>query len=159
LAPGGNYEEAFDDLSTLAYRVAYRILGSREDAEDVAQEALIRTGLAWRRARAYAEAWVAKVAAGLAIDLWRRRQRRPAELLPEAPDPFKAVEERTALNMALTSLSRRQREVVVLRYLADMPEARVAAVLRCSEGAVKQHASRGLAALRRQLDPLAAEGA
>ena len=53
----------------------------------------------------------------------------------------------------LRSLSRRQREVVALRYLADLPEADVARALGCSVGTVKQHASRGLAALRVALGP------
>ena len=42
--------------------------------------------------------------------------------------------------------------MVALRFLADRPEAEVAAVLGCSVGTVKQHASRGLAALRAALD-------
>src|SRR5581483_174308 len=141
--PGGSYEDAFGQLHAVAYRVAYRILGSREDAEDVTQEALIRTGLSWRRVHEFGEAWVAKVASDLAIDVWRRRQRAAAKRTP-APhhtDPLRAVEDRAALNLALRSLPRRQREVVVLRYLADMPEAAVAATLGCSAGTVKQHAS------------------
>ncbi|MGH9062770.1 MAG: sigma factor-like helix-turn-helix DNA-binding protein [Acidimicrobiales bacterium] len=51
----------------------------------------------------------------------------------------------------LQSLSRRQRQVVVLRYLADRPAGEVAEVLGCSSGSVKTHATRGLAALRRAL--------
>src|SRR5207249_4697896 len=145
-------------LHALAYRVAYRVLGSREDAEDAAQEALIRTGLAWRRAQQHAEAWVAKVAGGVAIDVWRRRQRHPDPPPPASGDALAAVEERATLNRALLALPRRQREVVVLRYLADMPEAMVAAGLGCSAGAVKQHANRGLAALRRRLEPITTEG-
>jgi DNA-directed RNA polymerase specialized sigma24 family protein len=53
----------------------------------------------------------------------------------------------------LRGLSRRQREVVALRYLADLPETDVARALGCSVGTVKQHASRGLAALRAALGP------
>ena len=52
------------------------------------------------------------------------------------------------LHHALGRLSRRQREVLVLRFLADLPEADVAQALGCSVGSVKQHAARGLAALR-----------
>lgn len=63
------------------------------------------------------------------------------------PDPVDHVE----LVAALRSLPRRQREVVALRYLADLPEAEVAALLGCAPGTVKQHAHRGLAALRRSL--------
>ena len=61
--------------------------------------------------------------------------------------------QRAELVEVLRSLSRRQREVVALRYLADLPEADVARALGCSIGTVKQHASRGLAALRVALGP------
>ena len=49
---------------------------------------------------------------------------------------------------ALRKLPRRQREVAVLLYVADLPVASVATVLGCSDGTVKQHASRARAALR-----------
>ena len=55
---------------------------------------------------------------------------------------------------ALRRLPRRQREVVTLRYLADVPEAEVARLLGISAGSVKTHASRGLAALRLGLEEL-----
>ena len=61
--------------------------------------------------------------------------------------------DRMELVAHLARLPRRQREVVVLRYLADLPEATVAAALGCSTGTVKQHASRGLCALRIGLAP------
>ena len=56
------------------------------------------------------------------------------------------------LQRALLALSPKQREVVVLRYLVDLPEAEVAKAMRCSVGTVKTHASRGLASLRRSLE-------
>ena len=59
--------------------------------------------------------------------------------------------ERVDLQRALLRLPKRQREVVVLRFLADLPEAEVAESLGCSTGTVKSHASRGLVALRLSL--------
>ena len=59
--------------------------------------------------------------------------------------------QRVDLQRAL-ALSPKQREVVVLRYLVDLPEAEVAQTLGCSVGTVKTHASRGLAALRKSLE-------
>ncbi len=50
--------------------------------------------------------------------------------------------------MPSTASRAAEREVIVLRFLADLPEADVARALGCSVGSVKQHASRGLAALR-----------
>jgi len=144
------FEEAFEDLYTRAYGVAYQLLGRRSESEDVAQETLARAFVRWRKIRGYAEAWVVRVAGNLAIDAWRRRQRVDTDASTDrlgetAPGPDGM---RVDLHRALDSLSRRQREVIVLRFLADLPEADVAKALGCSVGSVKQHASRGLATLR-----------
>ena len=153
---GPSYDERFDDLATIAYRVAFRMVGSREDARDIAQEAMARAFAHWRRASRHPEAWVSRVAANLGIDLLRRRGRlqqgRSHPVVAEsAADHGLRATERIELVRALADLSKRQREVVVLRYLADLPEAEVARQLGCSTGTVKQHASRGLAALRSAL--------
>ncbi len=55
---------------------------------------------------------------------------------------------RVTLAKQLESLPRRQRDVVELRYLADLTEVQVAALLGVSQGSVKRHAQRGLSALR-----------
>lgn len=140
------------ELFATAYRVAFRMLGSRDDAEDVAQEAVVTAMVRWRRVAPYATAWVVKVSTNKAIDVIRRRERdrsRPATG-SEAPATTNDAwaSERMDLVAALERLPKRQREVVVLRYVADMPEADVAQQLGVSVGAVKTHASRGLAALR-----------
>jgi RNA polymerase sigma-70 factor (ECF subfamily) len=145
------FEEQFERLYTRAYGVAYQLLGRRPEAEDVAQETLARCFVHWRKVRGYAEAWVVRVAGNLAIDAWRRHHRTDGSFddasasaaRTPGPDP-----QRVDLHRALSHLSRRQRDVLVLRFLADLPEAEVARALGCSVGAVKQHASRGLAALR-----------
>jgi len=62
-----------------------------------------------------------------------------------------AVAVHVALVQALRLLSGRQRDVIVLRYLADMSEAEVARTLGVSSGAVKTHVHRGLARLRSAL--------
>ena len=54
---------------------------------------------------------------------------------------------------ALRALPQRQREVLVLRYYADLSEAQIADAMGISTGAVKSHASRGMAALRHRLEP------
>jgi RNA polymerase sigma-70 factor (sigma-E family) len=146
-----SFELAFADLYRLAYRVAYRILGDRAEAEDIAQETLARAALRWLRLHERPEGWVSRVASNLAIDRYRRRRRQPR--FPTGPVGLvdDRLAERRDLVAALRRLPRRQREVVVLRYLADFSEADVAAALGCSVGSVKAHASRGLTALRREL--------
>jgi RNA polymerase sigma factor (sigma-70 family) len=165
------YEESFARLHRRAYDVAYRLLGSRPEAEDVAQEALARAFVHWPRIHGHAEPWTVRVAANLAVGTWRKRRRLarvPAEAVatsgPEqrarpggaegegaAAHPQHVLVDHLELRRAMATLSRRQREVVVLRHLAGFSERETANALGCSEGTVKQHASRGLAALRRLL--------
>jgi RNA polymerase sigma-70 factor (sigma-E family) len=159
------FEQRFATLAAIGYRVGYRLVGDRGEAEDLAQEALARAYASWSKVAPYDEAWVARVTANLAIGRWRKHRRlvvaadahaavtpRPHGGRPSArqPDPLERIE----LTAALRSLTRRQREVVALRYLADLSESDVAAALGCSAGTVKQHAHRGLAALRRRLGHL-----
>ncbi|MCU1586756.1 MAG: putative polymerase subfamily sigma factor [Frankiales bacterium] len=149
------FDEQFAELHRAAYRVAYKLLGDRAEAQDMAQEALVRALVRWRTVEPYAVAWVSRVATNLALD--RLRRHRPV-LVDEVGRLDPDVAQRIDLQRALLALSRRQREVVVLRYLVDLPEADVAAALTMSTGSVKTHASRGLAALRAQLgEPLTSE--
>jgi RNA polymerase sigma-70 factor (sigma-E family) len=146
-----SFDDDFAVLYRAAYRVAFRLLGDRTEAEDVAQEALARTYVRWRTVEAYAAPWACRVATNLAIDRTRRTRRLSGETAPDRPGPDAFCDERLDLQRALRALPRRQRDVVVLRYLADQPEAAVATALGVSVGAVKSHASRGLAALRARL--------
>jgi RNA polymerase sigma-70 factor (ECF subfamily) len=148
-----SYDDEYPALYRSAYRVAFRLLGRREEAADLAQEACARAYARWNRIGKFdsPEAWVAKVAGNLAIDARRRantaQRHVDSYVAPRTQD--EALEaERLDLHRALLTLPRRQREVVLLRFVADQPEAAVAAALGCSLGTVKSHASRGLAALR-----------
>jgi RNA polymerase sigma-70 factor (sigma-E family) len=155
-APGG-FDAAYPALFRRAYRTAYRLLGSRAEAEDVAQEALTRALMRWRRVEEYAEPWVVRTATNLAIDVVRRGKRRAGEVNDRtAGDLF--VDDRMDLVRALMTLPRRQREVVVLRYLGDFSESDVASALGLGHGTVKSHASRGLATLRTALGPVSEVG-
>jgi len=145
-----DFDAEFDNLWGRAYGVAYVVLGDRAESEDVAQETLARALVRWKKVSAYAEPWVVRVAGNLAIDRVRRQQRTRG--LPASHVPGVDAQ-RVDLQRALLALSPKQREVVVLRYLVDLPEAEVAETLGCSVGTVKTHASRGLAALRKSLEP------
>ena len=147
-APAG-YDDAFDALARIAYRVAYRVLGDRDDALDIAQESMARAFERWRKVAPYTEPWVARVVTNLAIGQWRRRRRDHASLSDVAVvDIEPATLERVDLVRLLEALPRRQREVLALRFLADLSEADVAAALGCSVGSVKRHSHRGLPTLR-----------
>lgn len=140
------FDDEFTDLAALAYRVAYRILGDRSTAEDIAQESLARAYLRWTKISNYRQAWVARVAGNLAIDQVRRR--KPSVRDAHNVDAEVLMIERLDLQRALTGLPKRQRDAVVLRYIADLSEADVAALLGCSPGTVKSHLSRGTSRLR-----------
>lgn len=147
-----SFEDAFNTLYPRAWRAAFRILGERALAEDVAAEALARTFLNWSRVSdlPYRDAWVLRVAINIAIGTTRRRE---APLL--AIEPSGSVEDtvvmRLALLAAVNGLPRRQREVVALRYLGDLSETEVAGCLGVAPGTVKSHLHRGISTLRAQL--------
>ncbi len=144
------FEEVFDELASVAYRVGYRLLGDRAAAEDIAQEALARALVRWRRVEDHAVPWVIRVSTNLALDRLRGSSRSVVRQPPEqiADDDPERSALRLTLARELAALPRRQREVVALRYLADLTEVQVAAALGLSQGSVKRHAGRGLAALR-----------
>lgn len=144
-----SFDDRFAALATVAYRVAFRILGNRAEAEDVAQETLARAYVRWSRVEDHAEPWVARVAANQALTLWRRRQRTdPSRATPDTEAIDASAVTRLRVAEVLAELPRRQREVVVLRYFADLSEEAVATHLGCATGTVKQHAHRGLSKLR-----------
>ena len=144
------FDEAFPRLFSVAYRVAFRLLGDRSEAEDVAQEACARAYSRWARVADYAEPWCVRVAGNLALDVLRARTRAAKRSGGEGEPAAAAsvIDERVDLQRALAALPRRQREAVVLRYLGDQSEQQTATILGCSVGSVKTHASRGLARLR-----------
>ncbi|NNU27662.1 SigE family RNA polymerase sigma factor [Isoptericola sp. JC619] len=135
-------------------RMAYLLTGDRHRAEELVQQALVRTYVAWPRARARDPlAYARRVLANARIDTWRKNRREvlvPPDNLPHgrhaAADGGHA--DRDLLVRALAQLPERRRRVVVLRYLVDLGEREVAEDLGISVGAVKSAASRGLAQLR-----------
>lgn len=143
-------------------RTAYLMTGNHAEAEDVAQTALARAGVAWRRIQATErpDAYVRRILVNCNNNRFRRK--RPLLLfgakapdVPEPDDPTQRVDERDALRTALLRLPPRQRAAVVLRYWEDLPETEVAQAMGCSVGTVKSQAARGLAKLR--ADPALAD--
>ncbi len=151
MSPMDEFDSRFSELAAIAYRVSYRLLGDREEARDIAQEALTRAYVRWRRVKHYPEPWVARVASNLSLGVLRKRRPDGLDQLVVERDQDEQVVSRLVLAAALRGLPRRQRDVVVLRYLADLSERDVADLLGCAQGTVKSHAHRGLRALRGEL--------
>jgi len=148
-----DFDDAFRVLLPRAVRVAFRILGDVNEAEDAAVEALARAAVRWRRVGGlpYRDAWVLRVTANVAVDIARRRPRPTPPVDVHQPTHEDLVVLQMALATALAHLSRRQREVVTLRYLAGMKDLDIASCLHVSIGSVKRHAARALVGLRAQL--------
>lgn len=120
------------------------------EAEDVVQTALLKCYRQWRRIqRAQApEAYVYRVVVTTLTDARTRRWNGevPTEELPETSHDVDATTG-IAVRRALASMPVPQREVIVLRYYADLSEREIADILRIPPGTVKSRATRGLAAL------------
>jgi RNA polymerase sigma-70 factor (sigma-E family) len=134
-------------------RVAYALCGDWHRADDLLQTALVKLYVAWPRVRRTGseDAYVRRILVRAGIDESRRpwRRERATDELPEQPAPeATGVEERVALFEALQALPPQQRAAVVLRHWLGLSVAETAAELAISEGTVKSHTSRGLAALR-----------
>ncbi|MFE5792751.1 SigE family RNA polymerase sigma factor [Streptomyces sp. NPDC056503] len=152
------------DHLTETYRAHYRsllglaalLLDDTASCEDVVQEAFIRVHSARRRVRDPEKtlAYLRQTVVNLSRSALRRRILGLKLLSKPMPDMASAEEgaydqlERDDLIKAMKGLQRRQREVLVLRYFADMTEAQVAETLGISLGSVKAYGSRGIAALR-----------
>jgi len=139
--------------------MATAMLGDRREAEDVAQEAFARALARWSRLRRYDQpgAWVRTVALRLAIDSARRARRGvratvalAAQRRPDDPEPSDALPF-TALGAALRTLPLRERHVIVLHYLADLPVAEIARECGLPSGTVKARLAAGRKRLGQQL--------
>jgi RNA polymerase sigma factor (sigma-70 family) len=146
------FEAFFRRVLPSALRTAGRILGDPRRAEEAAVDALARAFADWDRVRrlTYREAWVLRVTANVAVD--QLRSARPAEELADeliGLDPeFESVELRATLVPLLRGLPTRQRETIVLTYIAGLPRAEIAELLGTSENSVKTHLARALRQLR-----------
>jgi RNA polymerase sigma-70 factor (sigma-E family) len=143
---------------------AFLLVGNRHDAEDLVQQALLRTAGRWPAARQSPAGYSRTVLLNLVRDRWRARQRRHAETLfpdltalPSASDASAAVLDRQLLLRACRRLPLQQRAVLVLRFWEDRSVEETATVLGCTAGTVKSHTYRALARLREALtDPASA---
>ncbi|MBV1938603.1 SigE family RNA polymerase sigma factor [Streptomyces sp. BV286] len=137
--------------------------GDRHAAEDLLQIALMKVYGRWTHIE-QPEAYVRQVMYRQQVSRWRLRRHRAETTVPVLPEPGGGddagaeSELRIALWAALGHLTKRQRAVVVLRYFEDLPEAEVAALLRCPVGTVRSTAHRSLAKLRLLVPELGPEG-
>lgn len=137
-------------------RAAKQLTGHPLDAEDLLQNALTRTFLAWDRIqdRGALDGYVRRAMVNINISQWRRRklEEYPSDELPEVAGVVETpcdMQER--LEQALQRLPERMRAAIVLRYYEDMTEPEIARTLGISVGTVKSTVSRAMAKLRSEL--------
>lgn len=157
-----------DAALALTQRVTPRVLayaarllgGDRAEAEDVAQETMLRLwriAPQWRQGETRVTTWAYRVATNLCIDRQRSRGRRRQVALDDAPevaDGAVGAEARlqeagrmAALEAALADLPDRQRQAVVLRHLEGMTNPEIAAIMEIGVEAVESLTARGKRAL------------
>jgi RNA polymerase sigma-70 factor (sigma-E family) len=165
-----SFEEFLQANADGLARMAYVITWDEREAEDLAQECLLRVAKHWQRISRmdFPAAYARQILMNLATDGRVARRRRLREVTstfdheilsfergaPDAEaDAFELLGVRSELMDALGSVPKQQRTVLVLRYYLDLSEAEIAAVLGCSRGTVKSNAARGLDRLRQLLSP------
>lgn len=139
---------------------ATRLLGDRAEAEDVAQDAMMRLWRIapdWRTGEAAVATWLYRVVTNLCTDRQRARMRRRSDALEDVPEPADdaasaeagliEADRMAALQTALDSLPDRQRQAVVLRHIEGMTNPEIAAILEIGVEAVESLTARGKRAL------------
>lgn len=151
-------EDDINELYKVAYRIAFKLMGNKEAAEDVAIESVSRLVEKNLDKETYAKAYVARVSSRLVISQWRKdaiaRKYAPLVITDESTfeSEYAKSDLRLDLRKALKKLTKRQREMIVLRYLADLPEEDVATNLNCAVGTVKSTTHDALAKLKTMVE-------
>lgn len=148
-------------LTPRLYGHALRVLGDAAEAEDVAQDAMLRlwrVAPEWRSGEAKVSTWMYRVVANLCTDRLRKRRSTGLDEIEEPADPSAGVEQQMqdaaradALQQALDRLPDRQRQAVVLRHIDGLANPEIAVILETGIEAVESLTARGKRALTQAL--------
>ena len=148
--------------------LAHRMLGDAAEAEDVAQEAMLKAwkqAPVWRPGAAKFDTWLHRVALNLCYDRLRRRREQPMAEPPEQVDTGPAPDRNLLagdtgrrVGAALAALPERQREAIVLCHYQELGNIEAAALMKISVEALESLLGRGRRALRAALADLAEKG-
>ena len=171
------YRVLVDRYSRNIYRLAFRMTGNRQDAEEVVQEAFLR---GYQKLKQFAGnsnfgTWVYRIAANYAIDLLRQRKKDDSrrtisskgtadgpefDLLGQVRDPGPSPERiaggaqlAARMNAALSTLTPAERTAIVMRHWDGCAIEEIAKVLKSSSNATKNTVFRAVAKLRKALEP------
>jgi RNA polymerase sigma-70 factor (sigma-E family) len=155
-----SFEQLYQRLWWPMLCVAYALIDDTSSAEDVVQDAFTALHRRWHTLRtpAAAAGYLRVSVVNGARSVLRKRliTRRSRHLIDEVPGepadaPALLLADHQLVRAALARLPDRQREVLTLRYVADLSDVEIAAATGLSHGGVRSAASRGLAALRDEL--------
>lgn len=155
---GEPYESFFRREFPKMVAVAYAISGSRWAAEELAQEACLRAYRSWDTVSRYDKpgAWLRRVTINLANSLIRRRVSEVKALQRYVSDNTEVVDEHPVEEAEfwgqVKALPRRQREVIVLRYVDGLDTSEIADVLDIAESSVRTYLQRGRQTLVRRVE-------
>lgn len=145
--------------------LAARLLGDPVEAEDVAQETMLRVwkqSAKWKPGQAKFDTWIYRVGLNLCYDRLRRRRETPVETFPEmvddgpAPDRgLLAAETGARVQQVLMRLPQRQREAIVLCHYQELGNIEAAQLMGISVEALESLLSRARRTLRASLEDLA----
>ena len=172
---GDAYRTLVDRHSRSVFRLAYRMTGNEQDAEDVVQETFMRAFKQLNRyeARSSFSTWLYRIAANYSLDLVRKRKRHGEVSMTESPSSDDAPEVRAlpsgapgpdrifyggrvqeCVSSTLRELSQQERTAFVLRHFEGQSIEEISAVLGLSGNAAKHSIFRAVQKLRRALEPL-----
>ena len=150
-------------LTPRVFGHAVRVLGDRAEAEDVAQDAMMRLWKVapdWRMGEAKVSTWLYRVTANLCTDRLRRKRGvglnevdEPLDPSPSVTDQLQTRERMSALQAGLQTLPERQRQAMILRHIEGLANPEIAEILEISTEAVESLTARGKRALAQALAP------
>jgi RNA polymerase sigma-70 factor (sigma-E family) len=151
-----DFKDFFDREQDRLGRALFLLTGDSSEAEDLAQDALVRVFERWTRVRRMESptGYLYRVAMNLHHSRLRRlavRVRSPISAPPPA-DPATTAEDRDAISRALSAIPQGQRAALVLVAWLGMSDQEAGGVLRISPGAVRVRVSRGRSAFRSRLE-------
>lgn len=156
-----SFESLYKIFADTIYRYLFYMVGNKETAHDLTSQVFLK---AYEKLKSYRfkgysfSAWLYKIAHNLAIDHFRSLKRRAPEIemdmitdiktTPEEPSIEEIVIDRMTVESALKELTTKQRQVIILKYIEQMRNDRIAEILGKTTSAVKALEQRALAQLR-----------
>lgn len=158
--PRADFDEFVAARSTGLLRTAYLLTRDHALAEDLLQTALTKAWFSWSKIAGEPEPYVRRILVNTFASWWRRKW-NGEHAYDELPEPATGAPEHDAADTrhdlwaAMGRLPRKQRAVIVLRFVEDLSEAETARLLGIAPGTVKSQTSKALAKLR--IDPALVE--